>query len=325
MIKVSHIIICKHSKDSWDDENMNKNLEQFNNISFDNCYEYILTGHPRCDKIKQRCKFIYIMYIFYYYFVAEHTDPWHKHIKPFLFHAKYNNIDMFHPDTVKNIIESDNKETYKMIINMLAKDLTYQLGGEGMLSNTQIFNFTDLEKEVYILEQLRRHIGATGIDDVKLSSYISDNDKIIEVINGLNTIFSGIYKDEPLSTDRLDILFTNESKPLAINYIAKMVLISKHRNRMFLYTSLENIIVFFTSRKSFQIQLDETFPLIKSPPRNDIITVNEDKLYSIIETKIKAYIRIYNSSQHKHSIYIQMQQLVVGFINALNDKIYSVV
>ena len=311
--------------DPWKEyPDMNNDLEQFKNISFESCYEYISTDHPRCDKIRQRIKFIYMMYILYYYFVVEHTDEWHRRVKPFLFHNNNQNWHMFHHAAVKRMIESNDKDTYKTMINMLAMDLTFQLGGEGIFSNTQMFNFTDLEKEVYLVDQLKRYIGA-GIDEDTLSSYVSTNNEteIIRVIEGLNAIFSGIYQDEPLSTDPSDILFTNESKPLAINYIAKMVLISKHRNRMLLYTCFENIIMFFTRRNqknSFVLQKHERFHLIKNTDTNDDVLVNEDVLYNILKRAMLNYIDFYN---YDHSYYNTTQPLFANFFNDLNDKIYQ--
>lgn len=141
-----------------------------------------------------------------------------------------------------------NARNYKMMFQSIIDIMC----SEGNMQPGYKYHFTELDKEFYLLKEIQKdfqgRIGATPIS--------TKNDECINaMIEVLNTKFAYFNPQPPqqvdtdvqLVTDSNNIEYIQDSKPLAIEYINKIELISTHALRMYVFWIFERIVIKLSS------------------------------------------------------------------------------
>lgn len=134
-----------------------------------------------------------------------------------------------------------NARNYKMMFQSIIDIMC----SEGNMQPGYKYHFTELDKEFYLLKEIQKDfqgkIGATPIS-TKNDTCIN---AMIEVLNDKFAYFNPQPEDTDvqLVTESTNIEYIQDAKPLAIEYINKIELISTHALRMYVFWIFERIVI----------------------------------------------------------------------------------
>ena len=164
------------------------------------------------------------------------NNEYNNHMRKFMkLYDPYTKIDV---SKLECICKMNSMEKFKRIYQDLLSDIITGLCDEGSFEYLWKYHFTEMDKELYLLKQLYKLVPDRKYTETNCM-------KMITVLN--ETMFIYEKGDEKLSDDSNSVLYKNESKAIALEYLTKLDLLSNHTSRMNYFrnmfeTSLNNIL-----------------------------------------------------------------------------------